>query len=515
LKKKTIKYKILINMTNLKISNYLHFEPVDKEIYIGWNRYYPSIFILNSYALELLDSIKKGNFHKTGEDVEFFLGELKKYKFIYEGKKDLSREFFLEMAQKQLNKVEQNAYNFYEQEEDYSELRIVNDVCNLNCSYCVNNYKSPRKTSNNPLKKVRQKVKMIDMCIDQFFARKEINNNTPISITFNGGEILMDWGFIKHIVERISRKYPGFNVQYQINTNLTLLNPEIASFFRKYGFKINISIDGYKEAHDKTRVFPGGKGSFDKIIEKLELFREITSNGSPKSFQGTIEYPDDFIPEEVYKMGRYGFIRARLAPNLLYSSVEDGKKKAKLMGKFLELNAENRFQVQELIFTRAKHKINQNRYYFDFNCRGLSGLPKLAIEFNITDMSVSHLCGFIHQSAVPFSELSCNIYNPKLWQVSKRFINERIETVLENCMECPLVGLCSGGCILSGIDSHNRLNEAACTYQREIWRIYLKKAYWDGKKKTLPEKKSKNRGGHQLNQLIWIIFSHLQFRFIS
>jgi radical SAM protein with 4Fe4S-binding SPASM domain len=111
----------------------------------------------------------------------------------------------------------------------------------------------------------------------------------------------------------------------------------------------------------------------------------------------------------------------------------------------------------------------------------LSGLPKIGFEINLTTLSVSHLCGFIRDLAVPIKNLSYDIYNPKLWQVSHEFINHRKESMLKNCIECPLAALCGGGCILSGLDTRNRVNKAACAYQQEIWKIYLKKAYQDRK----------------------------------
>lgn len=267
-----------------------------------------------------------------------------------------------------------------------------------------------------------------------------------------------------------------------MNTNLTLLTEEMAEFFGSYHFKINVSIDGYKEAHDRTRKYRSGKGSFDDIIKKIALYRKTNKIDTIKTFQGTIEHVDDFQPEQVYRMEKYGFVAARLAPNLLNCPGADGKKKAKLMGRFLELNSKQQFQVTELLFTKVKQGINQREYRFSMNCPGLSGLPKIGFEINITTLSVSHLCGFIRRLAVPIKDLGCDIYNPKLWQVSYEFIKQRMASMLENCIQCPLLALCRGGCILSGLDSQNRINKAACAYQQEIWKIYLKKAYRDRKR---------------------------------
>jgi radical SAM protein with 4Fe4S-binding SPASM domain len=470
-------------MKNLKVSKYLHFQQVDNDIYVGWNRFFPSIFIFNTSALELLDAIRDDKPLETDEDIEYFLHEFKKYKFIYEGEFDRSQQDFLNMVRQHLDELNQRATDFYRLEEDYSVLKIVNDVCNLNCSYCINTYQLPRKTNAGIERNFPGKLRIINNCVDQFFARKIKKGIREVSITFNGGEILVDWKIIKNMVQRISQKYPDMKINYEMNTNLTLLTEEMAKFFDRCHFKVNISIDGYKESHDKTRKYHNGRGSFADIIKKIELYRKTNKIDTIKTFQGTIEHIDDFQPEEVYKMEKYGFVTARLAPNLLNCSGDDGKKKAKLMGRFLELNSQHQLQVTELLFTKVKQGINQKEYQFSMNCPGLSGLPKIGFEINITTLSVSHLCGFIRHLAVPIKNLRYDIYNPQLWQVSYEFINQRKESMLKNCIECPLLALCRGGCILSGLDSQNRVNKAACAYQQEIWKIYLKKAYQDRKRK--------------------------------
>ncbi|MCP5101761.1 MAG: hypothetical protein GY950_00195 [bacterium] len=188
-----------------------------------------------------------------------------------------------------------------------------------------------------------------------------------------------------------------------------------------------------------------------------------------------------FFLKGIYKMAGSGFAGARLAPNLLNSTEDDARKKARLMGEFLQLNTRNDFQVTELIFNRMKDKINQSEYRFAFNCRGLCGLPRLGIEINLSTFSLSHLCGFIPGAALPIEALGQNIYNPKLWEVSYKYIKDRMAGLFENCIECELAGICVGGCIMSGLDNENRLNKAACAYQKEMWKIYAKKAYEDSK----------------------------------
>ena len=111
-------------------------------------------------------------------------------------------------------------------------------------------------------------------------------------------------------------------------------------------------------------------------------------------------------------------------------------------------------------------------------------LYRIGLELNLSTLSLSHLCGFVPGAALPIEELGYDIYNPKLWEVSYEFIKGRMESVLKLCMECELVGICLGGCIMSGLDNENRLNKAACAYQKEMWKIYVKKAYEDSQEEV-------------------------------
>ena len=459
-------------------AKHLHFLQVDENTYIGWNRFYPSIFILNDAALELLERIKNGEAVDSFEDVDLYLEELKKYKFLFDGDTDPSREDFIKSVKELLELPDRTAKEFYKQGKAYKELKLVIDECNLACPYCVNNYgKKPVGIK----KRNEEKLKIIYSCIDQFFNRLMETGEKEAKLFFNGGEILVEWELIKEIILRVEKKYSGMKIKYDMNTNLTLLTEEIARFFKEREFTIHISIDGYKAAHNRTRIYHNGKGSFDDVMRNVELYRKYNKDGLT-SFQGTIGYPDEFDPEEVYKLTEYGFVAARLAPNLLDEAEEDARKKARMMGKFLELNSQHSFNVQELIFTRLKEKVNQTQYKFNFNCRGLSALPNMGIEVNLSSLSVSHLCGFIPKAALPIEEVNYDIYNPKLWETSYTYIKERTESMLKNCMECELVGICAGGCIMFGLNKDNRINKAACAYQKEMWRIYVQKAYDDNKK---------------------------------
>jgi radical SAM protein with 4Fe4S-binding SPASM domain len=467
-------------MKNFNVSEFLHFQKVDNErdITIGWNRFFPTIFILNRFALELLEAVKNKKTIQYNEEIEHFFNQLLKYKFIYLGRKDSSKDDFVKMMADSLGVLKKKGDDFFRLKKTYEAMTIFNNECNLACSYCVNQYKRKHVPAK---KKTVNRWKIINDCIEQFVLKKAGNSAEPVKISFNGGEILLEWKLTKKILQWLTEKCKTMNFEFNMNTNLSLMTEEIAKSLAQYNFKLDISIDGYKRAHDKTRKYHNGKGSFADILRGLTIYRKFNEKNPINTFQGTLEYIDDFNPEEVYRMQKHGFLLARLAPNLLNVSREDALKKARLMGKFLELNNRNSFQVKDLFFSKAKERINQDEYYFSFNCQGLSCHPHMTIYLNISTLQVSLLCAYVHNAWVPLKDLEYDIYNPKLWHRAYRFIEGRVKAIKKYCFDCHLVGLCSGGCIYTGLDNENQVNKAACTYQKKLWAIYIQSVYNDRK----------------------------------
>lgn len=134
----------------------------------------------------------------------------------------------------------------------------ITERCNLNCGYCyVEN--STRKMS----------WKTARRAMDIVLSQQQVN---PI-IAFFGGEPLLEWSLIKKVVS-YAQKYKK-NIQFDIATNMTLLNEEIVDYFKRFNFSPTLSFDGIKQANDKKRIFRNGRGSFEIIDNKLGLFRDF------------------------------------------------------------------------------------------------------------------------------------------------------------------------------------------------------------------------------------------------
>ena len=136
----------------------------------------------------------------------------------------------------------------------------VSNMCNLNCKYCYasgGNYKRE-----NSIMDLKTADKIIDSVIKKY--------NRVNVIYFFGGEPLINFKLIKHIVERLENHYIGETLDFRIVTNGTFLTYKRLNYMGKHNFTISLSLDGPKDIHEFLR----GEGSYDKIIDFINYVKE-------------------------------------------------------------------------------------------------------------------------------------------------------------------------------------------------------------------------------------------------
>jgi uncharacterized protein len=71
----------------------------------------------------------------------------------------------------------------------------------------------------------------------------------------------------------ISRSVKSRHVGFALQTNGTLLTSDKISILQKYNVGVGFSVDGTRETHDRIRVLHSGEGSYDKVVQGLNLMR--------------------------------------------------------------------------------------------------------------------------------------------------------------------------------------------------------------------------------------------------
>lgn len=184
---------------------------------------------------------------------------------------------------------------------------FVTDKCNLKCKYC---YFSAHEHG----KKMPKKV--LDTVIHRMYA--ELPNNSPhYTIAFHGGEPTLAMDNIVEIYNQtavLDKKY-NKKTSFICQTNGTQLNEKMAALFKEMNVGVGISLDGPKEIHDKYRQYPGGRGSFDDVMEGLRVAKKA---GLKSGLLATIYEPEDYYKTFSFFMEN-GYTSFRMALSQCFS----------------------------------------------------------------------------------------------------------------------------------------------------------------------------------------------------
>lgn len=140
------------------------------------------------------------------------------------------------------------------------------NACNLACRYCYNQFGENRDAfaAASSLNKgqIKRAMELLADLSGEFDA---------LELLFIGGEPLLRFDLIREAAE-LRMTMPDLaekHVRLFLITNATLLNDEIYQFCSENNIHIKISLDGGRELHNRSRVFPGGSGSYDSAISRL------------------------------------------------------------------------------------------------------------------------------------------------------------------------------------------------------------------------------------------------------
>jgi len=169
-------------------------------------------------------------------------------------------------------------------------------TCNLDCAYCFFLSKEMLYPGS--------RFRMADAMLEEYVRQLIEAHRTPdVTIAWQGGEpTMMGVDFFRRSVAHVEKhRRPGMRVEYTIQTNGTLIDDELAAFFREHDFLVGISIDGPREMHDAYRVDKGGAPTFDRVMRGLDVLRR---HGVEYNALTTLHRANADHPVEVYRFLR-------------------------------------------------------------------------------------------------------------------------------------------------------------------------------------------------------------------
>ena len=144
----------------------------------------------------------------------------------------------------------------------------ITENCNLRCTYCC--YSG--KYKNNRIHGTKS-MSADDIDAIYEFIKRTVKSK-DLKIAFYGGEPLTNLPLLKYAIEKASVFFQGYNLSVSISTNGVLLTPCTIDWFIKRNVRIDISIDGHKQIHDRQRINVTGNGSFDYVYKALSYIKQ-------------------------------------------------------------------------------------------------------------------------------------------------------------------------------------------------------------------------------------------------
>jgi uncharacterized protein len=189
---------------------------------------------------------------------------------------------------------------------DFTGLHIfvVSLRCEHSCQYCQVSRKSDDKLA-------------FDMSIetaDKALALVFRSPSQAIKIEFQGGEPLLNFSLVRHIVEGAEalNLKEHRELQFVITTNLALIDEEILEFCRHHDILISTSLDGPSDLHNANRPRPGND-SYERTIEGISRARSALGRDRVSALMTTTKLSlnrvRDIIDEYVAQGFRGIFLR--------------------------------------------------------------------------------------------------------------------------------------------------------------------------------------------------------------
>lgn len=141
---------------------------------------------------------------------------------------------------------------------------IINPTldCNFRCWYCYESHLHGSVMDSNVYDSIKQLIE-----------NRLLSDSVKIfSLSFFGGEPMLRYNdivgpLIEYSSELCQKREIEFNIHF--TTNGYLINDHIIEQLKGKKCALQITLDGYRASHDKTRFSALGRGSYDKIISNI------------------------------------------------------------------------------------------------------------------------------------------------------------------------------------------------------------------------------------------------------
>ncbi len=306
-------------------------------------------------------------------------------------------------------------------------------TCNNRCGYC-----SMRHIPSH-IDPVSMDIAQAQQCIDRFFEWSSPHSKKEILIF--GGEPLCNFPVTRSIIEYSKHRD---ECSITLFTNGTLLDEETARFLSRFDVNVIVSIDGEEEEHNRARPLLDGSGSYQDAVRGY-LRAKGTGCVMGLSMQigrHNIHNFSSAIDE------LYGFLRPdRISIGSNFHPLQGGVRNpfqvdtAQATSLLLEIYY--RYKEQGICIDQVDRRI---RPFVTGRCKGkdCTGCGKKLVALPDGRMGFCEYLAYPGEAYIPAERFSPD-------SVDYERFNKISPLFKEQCIECPALSICGGGCFYNAL----------------------------------------------------------------
>ena len=352
----------------------------------------------------------------------------------------------------------------------------------LACKYCFLGNNDCAKRSNFLMENMSAETadKAINFFIRQIKASGlDVEENKPVLI-FYGGEPMVNFEILEYAATRINelreKEQCIRNIEMSMVTNGLLLNEEKVRRLHELGVAIAISIDGFTEEANSMRVDVAGKPVFSRILEKLDMCKAmgVDVSLSVTLSEETIKNTKDILKlVDTYGVKAFGFNIMMSSDTFVLPQSYNEAAAQFIIDEFIELRERGIYEDRMM---RKLKSFSKAQVYFS-DCAATTG-GQIVIAPN-GQVGICHGC--LHNKQYFVAHIDDDDF---VAVKDKNFIEWSQLTPVnhEECMECPALGICGGGCPINAMhlkpgNTIHSIDERFCVHSKKTLEFFIRDLY--------------------------------------
>jgi uncharacterized protein len=334
---------------------------------------------------------------------------------------------------------------------------LVTDDCNLRCRYCY---------ARGGEKKEYMSWETARKAVDYVAA-----SSKSFKIQFSGGEPLLNFSLVKRVIEYVKMRWGS--ATFQLQTNGTLINLDLARELKTLRVRPGVSLDGPLDLNDHLRPFVGGEGSTSAVIRGLQFLAAegIRVGLTTVLTAESVQTLPQLVDWAAYAGNVYGISLDLFRPlgrgvktdlfipdlNLLESQVRAALLRA---DQLVRLGGPRvRFRELERLRYQITRGVVREEYCYATTGQCMAAVPDGSVYPCASLMLLPHFyLGNINEQNFSLAEAVAG----------KEWIGRKAE-MMTGCRDCPDRHLCGGGCLARSYAYTGRVDkpyEGDCTLKK-------------------------------------------------